>query len=73
MKASLAVDRMSSQALWRIVLEELYWLDPQAGPSVAGHSRELSWQRMRVCIRELHMRGVQMALPLGKGEEVARD
>jgi hypothetical protein len=71
MKADFAFDRMSDAKLWRMALEELYWLDPQAGPSIAGHSRELAWRRLRGCLRELHVRGIQLGLGTLADEKVS--
>jgi hypothetical protein len=72
MKPGLAVDYMSFDDLWLKIWEELYWLDPETSGSITRARRTQAWRQMRACLRELHVRGIQISLQLGKEEEKPR-
>jgi hypothetical protein len=67
----LAIDRMSTEKLWLALDRRLFDLDPLNPAQIDFRRREMAWREARGIVRELQMRGVQLELPLWKGENVS--
>ena len=61
-KASLAVDRMSTDALWNTILRDLYRLDQALIGGITSTEKRQRTSRALAVARELHIRGIQLSL-----------
>lgn len=68
MKAILAPDRMSTDQLWRLADRLYYDVEPYYCGTRDLRARQVDWRKLGEVLRELRLRGVQLELPLGKGE-----
>lgn len=71
-RATLAVDRMNANQLWKALDTRLIYLEPgtRRAPTFAG--QRLLWLEARSIATELRLRGTQLQLPLLDDEEISR-
>lgn len=73
MKASLALDRMTTDQLQRKLWELVYDVEPYNLGSLELRVRQQRWRQLKQVIVEIELRGIQLALDVSGYEEKARD
>lgn len=71
-RMSYRLERMSQRQVFDLLLECLGGCEPSPSNPTPWRTRRQYWITACSCATELRMRGLQLELPLGKGQKVAR-